>query len=93
MAEGKQHITENEWFVYIVEADDGSWYTGVTTDVERRIGEHRFGQRGARYFRGRQPGAVVYVEDSHDRVSAHRREAQIKKMSRSQKQRLVGDAG
>ena len=78
-----------EWFVYIIEADDGSWYTGVTTDVERRVAEHTSGSRGARYFRGRKPRTVIFVEGSHNRVSAHQREAQIKKLSRKQKQQLV----
>lgn len=79
----------NRWFVYIIEADDGSWYTGVTTDVERRFAEHVSGARGARYFRGRQPETIVFIEGSHNHVSACQREAQIKKLSRAQKQVLV----
>lgn len=77
------------WQVYIVEADDGSWYTGITTDVARRFDEHRTGRTGAKYFRGRQPVAVVWQESGHDRSSASRREAEIKKMSRQQKAQLV----
>jgi len=77
------------WFVYIIEADDGSWYTGVTTDVARRFQEHAHGQRKARYFRGRQPANVVFTEGNHNRVTASRREAEIKQMNRAQKQRMV----
>ena len=80
---------DNNWFVYIIEADDNSYYTGVSTDVERRFEEHRSGKRGARYFLGRMPKVVVYVEDGHDRSSALKREAQLKKLSRKQKESLV----
>jgi putative endonuclease len=74
-----------DWFVYIIRSDDGSLYTGVTTDVERRFNEHARGLRGARYFNGRKPVEVVYTEHSHTRSSACRREAEIKKMSRQDK--------
>lgn len=78
-----------QWFVYIIEADDGSWYTGVTTDVQRRFKEHQSGARGARYFRGRLPKTVVFAEGAHSRASACRREAQIKSLSRRLKEQLV----
>lgn len=77
------------WTVYIIRCDDGSLYTGVTTDLERRFAEHREGKRGARYFAGRQPEKVVWREDDHDRSSALRREAAIKKLSRGDKLALV----
>ncbi len=79
------------WSVYMIEASDGSLYTGITTDIERRFNEHLQGGRGARYFAGRKPVAVVYREDGHSRSSASRREAEIKKLSRSDKQRLIAD--
>lgn len=82
----------NHWFVYMIEADDGALYTGVTTDVERRFSEHCQGRKGAKYFRGRQPVAVVYQETGHTRSSACQREAEIKKLKREQKQRLIEDA-
>lgn len=78
-----------DWFVYMIEADDGAYYTGVTTDVERRFSEHCQGKRGARYFRGRKPVAVVYQESGHTRSSACQREAAIKKLKREHKQALV----
>ena len=81
-------ITDH-WSLYIIEASDASFYTGITTDVERRFDEHRLGQKGAKYFNGRSPVEVVYREDGHDRSSASRREAEIKKMSRSEKQSLI----
>jgi putative endonuclease len=78
-----------EWTVYMIRCSDGSLYTGVTTDLERRFREHATGVRGARYFNGRSPVAVVYREAGHDRSSASRREAAIKKLSREEKLRLV----
>lgn len=73
------------WCVYIIESDDGSLYTGVTTDIARRFAEHRRRGRGARYFNGRRPVAVVFLERGHDRGSALRREAAIKRLSRPEK--------
>jgi putative endonuclease len=73
-----------EWYVYIISCSDGSLYTGITTDVERRFRQHASG-KGARYFRGRQPLEIVYRESSHSRSSASQREARIKSMSRGEK--------
>lgn len=81
-----------EWTVYIIRCDDESLYTGVTTDLNRRFAEHCNGKRGARYFAGRQPDAVVWQENDHDRSSALRREAAIKKLSRREKLALVAGA-
>lgn len=78
------------WYVYIIKASDGSLYTGVTTDVERRFSEHCSPDKGARYFRGRKPLEVVYTESHPDRSSAQRREAAIKNLSRDHKLELIG---
>lgn len=78
------------WSVYIIESSTGSLYTGVSTDVARRFREHADGRRGARYFRGAKPKAVVFVEDGHTRSSACRREAAIKRLSREGKLALIG---
>lgn len=77
------------WTVYMIRCDDGSLYTGVTTDLERRFREHGQGKRGARYFAGRRPDTVVWQETGHDRGSALRREAAIKKLDRAAKLRLA----
>lgn len=81
---------ETGWTVYMIRCDDGSLYTGVSTDVERRFREHRQQTRGARFFNGRSPLEVVYREAGHSRSSACRREAAIKKLSRVEKLRLIG---
>jgi putative endonuclease len=79
----------NEWKVYIIRCDDETLYTGVTTDVERRFREHLGTTRGAKYFNGRLPGEVVYIETGHSRSSACKREAEVKKLSRREKLRLL----
>lgn len=83
-------MSADDWQVYIIEADDGRLYTGVTTDVQRRFAEHLAGGlRGAKFFRGRRPSRIVFVESGHDRSSAHQREAAIKKLSRRRKLQLI----
>lgn len=76
------------WQVYIIRCSDGSLYTGITTDVLRRMKQHA-ARRGARYFRARHPRQLVYLECGHDRASASRREAAIKALTRSAKEALI----
>ncbi len=80
----------SEWYVYIVRCADSSYYTGVTTDVERRVGEHNAGSpAAARYTRGRRPVSLVFRERHVSRASACRREYEIKRMSRKEKEGLL----
>lgn len=79
----------SQWSLYIIESSDQSLYTGITTDVERRFAEHLNRQKGARFFHGRKPLRVVYREDGHTRSSASRREVEIKRMSRREKEILI----
>lgn len=79
-------------FVYIVRCADGSYYTGWTTDVQRRVAEHNAG-RGARYTRQRGPVALVWWEAQPDRSAAMKREDEIKRRGRRYKERLVGGRG
>jgi putative endonuclease len=81
-----------DWTVYIIRCDDGTLYTGVTTDLERRFREHRDLRSGAKYFNGRKPLEVVYSEKGHDHSSACQREAAIKKLSRDEKLGLINGA-
>ena len=78
-----------KWSVYIIEADDNSYYTGITTDVERRFAEHSSSPLGAKFFNGRTPLKVVYQEGGHTRSTASKREAEIKKLTRMQKQNFL----
>ncbi len=80
-----------QWYVYVVRCSDGSFYTGIATDVERRIDEHNSGNNGAKYTRGRRPVTLIHKEACADRSAALKREIAIKKMKRRQKAALVGD--
>lgn len=79
-------------FVYVLECSDGSFYTGYTTDVERRIEEHNAGA-GAKYTRGRTPVEVLHTERFGSRSAAMKREHEIKGFSRARKERLVEGRG
>ncbi len=76
------------WFVYILRCRDGTLYTGITTDLARRLAAHRAGT-GARYTRARRPLRLVWREPQPDRSAAARREAQIKRMPRARKLALI----
>lgn len=76
------------WTVYIVGTESDTLYTGITTDLERRLRQHRSG-KGAKYFSLSAPMGVLFTEQHDSRSSASRREAEIKKMSRKQKEALI----
>lgn len=79
------------WCVYVLRCADGSLYTGITTDVARRIAEHNGdGGLGARYTRNRRPVELVHVETAAGRAEAARREAAIKRLDRARKLALCG---
>ncbi|HNX76612.1 MAG TPA: GIY-YIG nuclease family protein [Candidatus Rifleibacterium sp.] len=80
------------WSVYIIECRDGSLYTGITNNIEKRIAAHNDGT-AARFTRGRGPVVLRYLESQPDRSSATKRETQIKKCSRSEKLRLIALGG
>jgi putative endonuclease len=78
------------YFVYIVKCIDDTFYTGIATDLERRIDEHNRSEKGAKYTRVRRPVSLVYSEEHPDRSSASKREYEIKKkMSRAEKLKLI----
>lgn len=80
-----------EWWVYILSCSDGTLYTGVTLDVERRLHEHNFSNRlAAKYTKARRPVELVYVENMQDKSLAYRREMFLKKLTRAQKFELIG---
>jgi putative endonuclease len=82
------------WQVYVVRCTDGTFYTGITTDVSRRIDEHNAGAPvGARYTRARRPVVLVYQEAADSRSAAASREYHIKQLSRADKERLILTAG
>ena len=76
------------WYVYMLRCGDGTLYTGVTDDVERRLAAHRAG-KGAKYTRGRGPLELVYQEQVPDKSAALRREYQIKRLPQQEKEGLM----
>ena len=88
----KELSTKSSWFVYMLRCIDGSLYTGVTTDLERRIKEHN-GEgakgRGAKYTKARRPVTLVYCEQSNNRSSSQVREGELRKLSKTQKEKIA----
>lgn len=78
------------WDLYIIRTRSGKLYTGITTDLDRRLAEHTSG-RGAKFFRTSAPECVVYRERLATRSEASRRERQVKRMTRAQKLALIAE--
>ncbi len=81
--------TASPWFVYILACADNSLYTGVTTDIERRLHEHNHLISGAKYTRNKRPVTLVYVEEQPCRSTACKREYRIKQLSKAEKLELI----
>lgn len=81
---------ETVWWVYILRCGDGTLYTGIATDVDRRVSEHTSqGAKGAKYLRGRLPLEIVFRKEIGTRSEASKEELRIKKLSRRDKLRLL----
>ena len=80
---------EQNWHLYILECKDGSLYTGITTDVEKRFQQHSSG-KGAKYTRGRGPLKLVYREKCGSHSDALKRELWVKSLPRVKKMELIG---
>ena len=80
----------NDWFVYVVRCNDDSLYTGITTNLERRVHEHNHdNKQAASYTRARRPVQLVYWEPCRSRSDALSREARLKQLSKPEKVALV----
>lgn len=80
----------SDWYVYIVRCADDSLYTGIARDVEKRLDEHNGNDKlGAWYTRFRRPVNLVYKETMASRSVAARRESEIKRLSRQEKESLI----
>ena len=77
-----------QWYVYIVQCADNTFYIGSTNDLEHRLATHNSG-KGAKYTRGRLPVQMIYSEECESRSLAAKREAQLKKLSRAEKELLI----
>ncbi|KAF0192710.1 MAG: hypothetical protein FD165_480 [Gammaproteobacteria bacterium] len=91
MKKGSEQTAERDggWHVYIVRCADGTLYTGIATDVARRVEEHNNNQLAAKYTRARRPVSLVFKQPCESRSDAARREAEIKQLSRIDKEALV----
>ena len=78
-----------DWTVYILACADGSLYTGITTDLDRRLAEHNSARGGARYTRARRPVRLIHAETVPDRSAALKREAAIRRLPRAAKLALA----
>ncbi len=85
----RKHATTSVWYVYLLRCADGTLYTGVTTDLGRRVVEHNAGQMGAKYTRARRPVTLVYWESAASRTEATRREAALRVLPRGVKETLI----
>ena len=83
-----ENIIQKKHFVYILRCSDGTFYTGYTTDPERRIRVHNSG-KGAKYTRSRRPVELIYTEEFGEKVEAQRREYAIKQLTRAEKEQLI----
>ena len=80
-----------DWHLYMIRTKNGELYTGIATNVERRFTEHtESGKKGAKYLRGRGPLKLVYQQKIGTRSDALKAEAAVKKMSKEEKEGLVG---
>ena len=90
-ATGKETLESPDWYVYMLRCNDGSVYTGVSTDVARRLNEHRSGgARSARYLRARRPVDVIFAQRVGERSAALIAEHAIKRLEKNQKEELAG---
>lgn len=77
------------YFVYFLRCNDQTLYIGITTDIERRVDEHNHSSKGAKYTRNRRPVTLLYAESHEDKSSALKREYELKRFSKSQKEAFL----
>ena len=87
--QGCGFVSRLRWKVYILKCGDGSFYTGVSTDIERRVYEHNNTSKASKYTRSRRPVSLVWTSDFMDKSSAHKLECRIKSLNRKRKEELV----
>lgn len=89
-SDSKSEPQTEKYYTYVLECADGSLYTGITNDIERRLKVHNSG-KGAKYTRGRLPVKIVYKEEAASKGEALTRERQIKKLKRDEKIKLINN--
>lgn len=79
----------NTWTIYFLRCNDNSLYTGITTDINRRLHQHNNTKLGAKYTRARRPVVLVYSETAVDKSTASKREYQLRTLTKKQKEKIV----
>ena len=79
---------DKTWYLYILQCRDGTYYTGITDDIDRRLAAHNAG-KGAKYTRGRGPVQLCYREECGNHSAALKRELEIKALPREEKLNLI----
>ena len=82
---------DTPWYLYVVRCSDETFYTGVTTNIARRINEHNTSHRGAKYTRTRRPVELVFWSDFESRATAQQAEYKFKKLTRAQKEKVINE--
>jgi len=77
------------WYVYILECSDKTFYTGITSDIRRRIEEHNSSPKGAKYTKGRGPVKLVYLRRKMNKTTASKEEYRIKNLTRKEKLKMI----
>lgn len=80
-----------QWYVYMIQCSDGSLYTGITIDLERRVREHNEGKKGAKAVKGKRPVKLVYQEALGTKSEALKKEYAIKNIKREEKINLISN--
>ena len=80
------------WHLYVLLCSDGSYYTGITTDIKRRLEEHNTSAKGAKYTKARRPVKVIYTEIFSNRSSAQKAEYRFKQLTRKQKEKVINES-
>ena len=82
-----------KWYLYVVECADGTLYTGITKSIHRRLNEHNYGDRAAKYTRSRRPVKLVFSREFNNHSSAASAEWKFKKLSRKEKLEIINERG
>ena len=82
-----------KWCMYVVECSDGTLYTGITNNLSKRINEHNFGNRPAKYTRSRRPVKLIYNIEYNSHSEAASAEWKFKKLSRNKKLEVINEKG
>ena len=85
-------MKSSPWYLYVVKCSDNTLYTGVTTNLDRRLNEHNTSPKGAKYTRKRRPVVLVYSKHYTDRSQAQKAEHQFKSLTRKQKIKVINES-